>query len=1031
MRPLALTMKAFGPYRDTETIDFRQLGQHRLFVISGNTGAGKTTIFDAICYALYGSASGEDRSEPRMLRSHFAQEDQHTSVDFTFQTGSRIFRIFRQLAHRKGNNKSETGGKIELYELTSGEEVPAVDRFAVQEVSGRIEQLLGLNKDQFSQIVMLPQGEFRKLLTSDTENKEDILRRLFRTGLYRKLEEGFYQQTRELREQLKDGLLRLHVYAKQARETLPERAGSELAATLAQEHQSPLQLLEGLRLEQLHYEQQLGAGRERQRQLAALLAEQESELRAAAALNERFAELARKQAQQQALLLRKPEMAAQERRAADAERAARLAPYEEQATRLVQQLALRRGELEQAQRRLAAAEQAEQAAQERHSREQEREPQRRQTAIELARLAEWEPAVATLAARRSELEQLQAAERAAAAQLATQQEQLAALKQQRRERQERLAAQEQEAAALPERLRELEQARARYKLLKELLELDKRYAAYCEQAAQQERQLAAAQAELDQQERRWLEGQAGLLAAHLHDGQPCPVCGSEQHPRKAEQAWQVPAREQLEQAKAVLSRAMGELSQAAAEAAAAQAGRESREAELAALGLAQRPNEAALAQAEAEGRRLRAETDRLQQVAAALSAQREELQRQERELERQDGLRERQAEAQREAAAQAERLQAQLAQELARIPAELAAPERLAAARRELAAREAGLAAAWEAAQQELAQALTQSAKERAVGEQLASQLQELEAGAREAEQRLEGELRKAGFERREHYAAALLPEAELAELQSELKHYADALAYLAQQLAELQAELTGKEEAELAGLEQELARLKAEQEAEAAELVRTEQLAQTAQRLGEAIAETAAGTAELERRLEQVLDIYQMLKGDNALKISFERYILIEFLEQILVAANERLQELTGGQFSLQRSDRLEVRGKQSGLGLDVYDAYTGQNRDVKTLSGGEKFNASLCLALGMTDVIQSHQGGISIEMMFIDEGFGSLDEESLHKAIHTLVGLQQAGRMIGIISHVPELKQASPAVLEITKTREGYSRAALKLKS
>lgn len=1030
MRPLLLTMKAFGPYRDSETIDFRELGQHRLFVISGNTGAGKTTIFDAICYALYGSASGEDRSEPRMLRSHFAREDQHTSVDFTFQTGSRVFRVFRQMAHRKGGNKSETGSKIELYELISGEEAPAVDRFAVQEVSGRIEQLLGLNKEQFSQIVMLPQGEFRKLLTSDTENKEDILRRLFRTGLYRKLEEVFYLQTRELREQLKEGMLRLHVYAKQAGELLPERAGSELAATLAQEHQSPQQLLEGLRQELRHYEGQLQAGRQRQRQLAAQVAEQESELRAAAALNERFAEQARKQAQQQSLLQRQPEMAALQRRAADAERAARLAPYEEQAQRLEQQLALRLSELEQARRRLADAEQAEQAAREQYSREQAREPQRRQAAVEQARLAEWEPAVATLAARSGELERLQATERAASAKLAAQQEQLAALKQQRRERQERLAVQERETAALPERLVELEQARARYKLLKELLELDKRYEVYREQAALQERQLAAAQAEHDRLERSWLEGQAGLLAAHLHDGQPCPVCGSEQHPHKAEQAGQLPPREQLEQAKALLGRAMSELSQAAAEAAAAQAGRASRDAELAALGLTQRPDEAALAQAEAEGRRLRAETDRLRQLAAALGAQREELQQLERELERQGELRERQAEAQREAAAQAERLEAQLAQELARIPAELATPERLAAARRELAAREAQLAAAWEAAQRELEQALSQSAKARAVGEQLASQLRELETAAREAAQRLADELRKAGFERREQYAAARLPEAELSGLQAELKHYAEAVAFVAQQVAELQSELAGKEQPELSGLEQQLAQLKEQQEAEAAGLARTEQLMQAAQRLSEAIAETAAGTAELERRLEQALDIYQMLKGDNALKISFERYILIEFLEQILLAANERLQELTGGQFSLQRSERLEVRGKQSGLGLDVYDAYTGQNRDVKTLSGGEKFNASLCLALGMTDVIQSHQGGISIEMMFIDEGFGSLDEESLHKAIQTLVGLQQAGRMIGIISHVPELKQASPAVLEITKTREGYSRATMKLK-
>src|SRR5690606_28350425 len=165
-------------------------------------------------------------------------------------------------------------------------------------------------------------------------------------------------------------------------------------------------------------------------------------------------------------------------------------------------------------------------------------------------------------------------------------------------------------------------------------------------------------------------------------------------------------------------------------------------------------------------------------------------------------------------------------------------------------------------------------------------------------------------------------------------------------------------------------------------------------------------------------------------MKISFERYLQIEYLEQIIQSANERLKNLSNGQFHLIRSDRQEARGKQSGLGLDVYDAYTGQSRDVKSLSGGEKFNASLCLALGMADVIQSYQGNVQIDTMFIDEGFGSLDEESLMKAIDTLIDLQKSGRMIGIISHVAELKAAMPAILQVEKLKEGYSKTSIIVK-
>ena len=164
-------------------------------------------------------------------------------------------------------------------------------------------------------------------------------------------------------------------------------------------------------------------------------------------------------------------------------------------------------------------------------------------------------------------------------------------------------------------------------------------------------------------------------------------------------------------------------------------------------------------------------------------------------------------------------------------------------------------------------------------------------------------------------------------------------------------------------------------------------------------------------------------MRGQNELKISFERYLQIEYLEQIVEAANERLKRLSNGQYYLKRSNRQESHGKQSGLGLDVYDAYTGQDRDVKSLSGGEKFNASLSLALGMSDVIQSYQGGVKIDTMFIDEGFGSLDDESLSKAIDTLIELQKSGRIIGVISHVQELKTAIPAILQVDKTKEGYS--------
>jgi len=195
-------------------------------------------------------------------------------------------------------------------------------------------------------------------------------------------------------------------------------------------------------------------------------------------------------------------------------------------------------------------------------------------------------------------------------------------------------------------------------------------------------------------------------------------------------------------------------------------------------------------------------------------------------------------------------------------------------------------------------------------------------------------------------------------------------------------------------------------------------------------MSESDKQVALLEKKKNMIADLYDVIRGQNDQKISFERYLQIEFLETILKSANARLSRLSNGQYVLKRSERQEARGKQSGLSLDVYDAYTGQTRDVKTLSGGEKFNASLSLALGMSDVIQSYQGGVQIDTMFIDEGFGSLDEESLTKAVDTLIDLQKTGRMIGIISHVQELKNAIPAILEVYKMKEGISKTKFVIK-
>ncbi|WP_141500399.1 AAA family ATPase [Paenibacillus luteus] len=1030
MKPIKLTMTAFGSYRDKETIDFTLLEHRRLFVISGNTGAGKTSIFDAICFAFYGTASGEDRSDPRMLRSHFAAEDTHTAVQFDFAIGRRSYLVIRQMPHRKGGNKSETGGKAELYEMTSGEAIPAVDRFIVSDVNAKLEQIIGLTKEQFSQIVMLPQGEFRKLLTSDTDNKEEILRKIFRTQLYERLEGRFQQKNRVLQDQLKDAKATANAYMKQVQEALPEREDSELARTFKQEVYSAAQVTEALELEFDFYQKLAGQAEAEKAALALQLDAEEAKLRLAIAVNSKHEDHDKKLAQKQQLDAQKMNYELKTQQLALAEKAAHLTPYKEQADRAAADAEAKRKQLADKQASKEKAEQEQAQAADRHAAEEKREDERLDADRELSKLLEIAPIVNTLASQQQAIDKLMQAEHDSASKLNASDQLLAQLREQKQTAGLQVKEIELGTAELTEKLDKLRLVEQQGKQLKRLVDVEKEMSRYAQLEKEYAEALAKAKEEHDQLESSWIEGQATLLATHLHDGKPCPVCGSEEHPAKAVASQEVPSRERLQEAKAQLSVVEREWLEARAQAAAAKATREEGARELAEYGLEAARLEEQRSELQQQWRRLKEETDRMQVRAKLLPELKQQLEQLELKLEQTQAAKEQLQQAQQRFSLERASLQSALQKELDRVPEQLRLPERLQTRINAQQAAAKLLAAAWKSAQEHLQLTSAKLAEQRAYVDQSQRQLEEASSNKQLAEQRLLEGLQKAGFETSEQYAEAALPETVREQFGKEIAAYHSAVALVTQQILELAAELKDKPKVDLDERKASLAASKFQLEQAQAAAQAALRTGEVARRLSASIGRASEQVKELEAKLEEVMDIFQMLKGDNALKISFERYILIEFLEQILFAANARLRDLSSGQFSLQRSDRLEVRGKQSGLGLDVYDGYTGQNRDVKTLSGGEKFNASLCLALGMTDVIQSHLGGVTIEMMLIDEGFGSLDEESLQKAITALVDLQKSGRMIGVISHVQELKEAFPACLEVIKTREGFSRTAITVK-
>ncbi|WP_341202440.1 AAA family ATPase [Planomicrobium okeanokoites] len=1028
MRPLKLKLTAFGPYKETETIDFNDLRENRLFVISGSTGAGKTTIFDGISFALYGGASGSDRSETRNLRSDFADDAVHTCVEMEFEIHNQRYRILRQMPHVKKGNKSPTGERYEFFEVHKDGEKPCVERQIVSEINQRVEEILGLTQNQFSQIVMLPQGEFRKLLTSETDNKEEILRRIFKTEPYKMISERLKQKRDAAKDAygLEEQVLNSHLRSIES--SLPQR-DSELFEVLGREQRNIHQILSALQLETAFYKAKIADDKIQHETLYKKHQEKLDSFHEAKKWNGRFDEKLEKEQRYNALTEQLPAIAEKEKAVQQAERAGFIANIENLYRELVTNEMDKHKLLERAVDEEQQAEEAKLAAEEKFLEQQGRGDERSAAQNQVLRLQHLLPQVRELAAKEEEVAVLSSAFQDAEQRFQAIEKQLADIKEQKTAAAEKVSELEKQTDSFDSKPEELGVAEDRLRIAGELLAVQTEVKAQQAVRDQKEAVYSEALTKYKLIEESWFANQAHLLAVQLKDGEACPVCGSHEHPVIHQEATGAAVtKEQLDQEKSRLDALDNAYRNAAARLVSLeeQESRKKTEAE-----------ERGITDAEKDSALLKQVKQQLQEDVQTLHSWKTELREWKTKLA--DGVKETETAEQdrsllltemNEKKSSAESAKAVLAEKLASIPEEMRSLAVLEQEIRQAITKRDDMERAWAAAQE-----LFQGAKERLASAAMALQhskttAEEMTAKRQKAESEFMQALDKSEFETEDAYQRAKMRDSEMEEMKQQITRFNQDRHTLQQQISELTELLVGRKNEDLSLAEAELEQLKSDYEQALSQLNHSKDCCAKGEALIEQITGAVEGAAEAEAQLNRVTDLHDMIRGQNSLKISFERYLQIEYLEQIIQAANERLRNLSNGQFYLIRSDRQEARGKQSGLGLDVYDSYTGQTRDVKTLSGGEKFNASLCLALGMADVIQSFQGNVSIDTMFIDEGFGSLDEESLNKSIETLIDLQRSGRMIGVISHVQELKAAIPAILEVRKSKEGFSKTSFHIK-
>ncbi len=991
MKPHRLSIEAFGPYADPVAIDFDELAAEGLFLIHGTTGAGKTFLLDALCFALYGEVSG-DRSV-KGLRSDHAAPGAVPRVRLEFSCGNARYRVERVPAHTapkaRGQGTTEKAPQAFLFRLGAGTPEQAVAA-KTTEVTREVEHLVGLNAAQFRQVILLPQGRFAEVLRAKAEEREALLKTLFDTVIYERAGWWLEDQARAARNLALDQAREQEVLRRRAADAWDPHAPEPpegVEAPPPPADQAGLEaLVAGIAAVVQGTEAALGEA------AASLLAAQTT-LAALAAQADRWDRRAAASAQLGALEAKQETVAEYRQKLSQAEQAETLRPS------LVAEAGARRSLalVEQGlQEQLRAAIQARAGA---------RALPPSVQGLDLAALPSAEAlaaAGADLAARGAEVRELaRKAEEAAQAGGAA-----AAAGQRAREaeaggatavaQQERLAAEQERELVL---LAKARSARDQLEgLQRAAREADGRAVAAEAIAPARERQHAAevarngadrevntAAAGLNELRRRQIEGMAARLAGGLAAGAPCPVCGSADHPAPAR-----PSADAVDDGTiAAAERTLAAATQAAQAAAVALANAQ------AALGVVLEkvgdgvdPLAARQAAGTAAAAHLAAQV-----LAEGLPAL--EQQTTDREQQRQQLAKAIEAAAtaialENQAGAEASQRQQTLAEQVARELGEGLEPGVVLRAFGPLEAALQALVAgagAHTRATSELEQAARRLAQELAASPFATAE--DAAAALQEESWRLKLVERIAAYEAAVIEQRNLLAAPDLADL-PEARPYTTA-AGEAVTRADAARTRAVERHSEARGAQKEITRLTAEHRAGAVAL------------------------AQKQERAERLSAVANRCQGKAAPYISLQRWVLSAYLADICGYANQRLTLMTSGRYQLRLTDEGGHGGRNAGLGLRVLDAYTGEEREVSSLSGGETFQASLALALGVADTVQAHAGGVPLEALFIDEGFGSLDPDNLQLAMDELDRLREGGRMIGLISHVSALRERIRGGIEV----------------
>ena len=1033
MRPIKLTISAFGPYASKQVIDFEELKGRNIFVISGKTGAGKTTIFDAISYALYGEASGESR-ETDSLRSHFADDNTETYVELEFELRGEKYTVNRVPKQKKkkarGEGYTEKSADATLT-LPDGKVITKVTN-----VNDKIIEILGITREQFKQIVMLAQGEFKKLLLADSVEREGIFRKIFNTYDFEKIQAELKDKAANLSKNRTKSKHEMEINLKNIKGEHDIVIDEYVDFPLVIEKLKDLLERDNNIYKTLNEEgKEVDNNLQVKNQEKAIIETNNNLLKEKEIITKALEEL----------LSKEDEYKNKSKTIIDGKNAKEVKYIEDKLIETTKKLTKREEDYNLSLKNIDSLKLKQEEANKLLQIEESKECDREKLSVEINNLNKLEEKIIELDSLNNKVMHLKQSAENSKLQIINNKKETEELKKSKEEKELQLK----DIATLETKKVELESdIKAKNKTLDEVRELFKVIRSFqntyiehnnkAKEYKEFEVEYKKVKENYEKMDDLYKKEQAGILASKLQENEPCPVCGSTNHPNKAtiKENLKIPTKEELKVAKENLDKLEKENLEKINNLTTLNSNKTTYLEQVnnhlsmlsATLNIDKTFNSETAKVVKNLGTELKSVIDKLKDELLKVIDKISLKEKIEKELnlitttinEREHSL------------IKLEECEknytTELTQNITKIDEyKKEIPENITDLKT--------LNNLIEVKTKELNISKEKLAKLRLENENLAKKLEGENSTSKEINKSIEElkleiannqtnfneAIKEQGFDNIEDYENAKLQISMVESLEKEVENYNSELKLTKAKQEDIINKTKDIVFMDITTIDEEIRSIqnnKKELESKLRELhaiiVGNKTILKNVENLN-------IEFKEIEEEYKVLGELADLANGKKAPYISFERYILASYFEDIIEAANIRLEKMTGDRFSLIRKTSKSKGAGQKGLELEIYDNYTDSSRDVSSLSGGESFKASLSLALGLSDIVQSNAGGVSLDTMFVDEGFGTLDPQSLDNAIDSLLELQRGGRLVGIISHVEELKERIDAKLEVTSTSKG----------